>query len=395
VVSYGAMDKATKRHLARRGIHETTPAEDERPFSERNRNFFAWFEETVMGFDSDEYRSRFWREARKTGHTIGPRPYGIQEYASCRGSIALYLALMGASFFFWLARREIDRHLHRLRRPTYYEAERARRLALAEERRKLRRRCTLNERPCMDAIRDALARAHESVEDMVRLGSLMEDLECHVDNSPYFREDGSFAGRRGGIRRLLQEEAPDLYARYKTLMKYKALSKRFRQAVGVGDPIPASSVLPSAEAAVEAMATGSGGAAPEVHAGAGPVAGEAAAHGEGSGEGSARINLGLVSSGAAEAGDGVAASGSGTGLARTGTSGLSAALLEAKEVFRRSRELISDCECSVASLAAQLARRVDPDYAPRVAPEISAPRCARMGCGCKTARASNRALRTA
>ena len=315
MVSYGAMDKATKRHLERRGVFDTAVREWERPFSERNRDFFAWFEETVLGFDSDEYRSRFWREARKTGHTIGPRPYGVQEYASGRGSIALYFALMGASFFFWLARREIDRRLHRLRRPSYYEAERARRLALAEERRKLRRRQTLNERPCMDAIRDALARAHESVEDMVRLGSLMEDLECHVDNSPYFREDGSFAGRRGGIRRLLQEEAPDLYARYKTLMKYKALAKRFRQAVGVGDPIPASSVLPSAEAAVEAMAAGSGGAA--------------------------------------------------------SAAGLSAALREAREVFRRSRELISDCECTVASLAAQLARRVDPDYAPRVAPETA------------------------
>ena len=336
MVSYGAMDKATKRHLERRGVFDTAVREWERPFSERNRDFFAWFEETVMGFDSDEYRSRFWREARRTGHTIGHKPYGMREHTSGRGSIALYLALMGASFFFWLARREIDRHLHRLRRPTYYEAERARRLALAEERRRLRRRQTLNERPCVDAIRDALARAHESVEDMVRLGSLMEDLECHVDNSPYFREDGSFAGRRGGIRRLLQEEAPDLYARYKTLMKYKALSKRFRQAVGVGDPIPASSVLPSAEAAVEARAAGSGGAA--------DVAG--------------------VSAGSAENCGGAAA----------GTmpeAGLSAALREAKEVFRRSRELISDCECSVASLAAQLARRVDPDYAPRVAPETA------------------------
>ena len=336
MVSYGAMDKATKRHLERRGVFDTAVREWERPFSERNRDFFAWFEETVMGFDSDEYRSRFWREARRTGHIIGHKPYGMREHTSGRGSIALYLALMGASFFFWLARREIDRHLHRLRRPTYYEAERARRLALAEERRRLRRRQTLNERPCVDAIRDALARAHESVEDMVRLGSLMEDLECHVDNSPYFREDGSFAGRRGGIRRLLQEEAPDLYARYKTLMKYKALSKRFRQAVGVGDPIPASSVLPSAEAAVEARAAGSGGAA--------DVAG--------------------VSAGSAENCGGAAA----------GTmpeAGLSAALREAKEVFRRSRELISDCECSVASLAAQLARRVDPDYAPRVAPETA------------------------
>jgi len=335
------MDKATKRHLERRGVFDTAVRAWERPFSERNRHFFAWFEETVMGFDSDEYRSRFWREARRTGHTIGPRPYGMQEYAADRGSIALYFALMGASFFFWIARREIDRHLHRLRRPSYYEAERARRLALAVERRKLRRRCTLNERPCMDALRDALARAHESVEDMVRLGSLMEDLECHVDNSPYFREDGSFAGRRGGIRRLLQEEAPDLYARYKTLMKYKALSKRFRQAVGVGDPIPASSVLPSAEAAVVARAAGSGG-------------------------------IGTEAAGVGRESAGIAAI-SGDAIAETvPTAGLAEAIREAREVFRRSRELISDCECSVASLAAQLARRVDPDYAPRVAPETTA-----------------------
>ena len=38
---------------------------------------------------------------------------------------------------------------------------------------------------------------------------------------------------------------------------------------------------------------------------------------------------------------------------------------EMRAVFRRSQELISDCECSVASLAAQLALRVDPGYAPR------------------------------
>ena len=350
MVSYGAMDKATKRHLERRGVFDTAVREWEKPFSERNRDFFAWFEETVMGFDSDEYRSRFWREARRTGHTIGPKPYGMQEYAAGRGSIAFYFALMGASFFFWLARREIDRHLHRLRRPTYYEAERARRLALAEERRRLRRRLTLNERPCMDALRDALARAHESVEDMVRLGSLMEDLECHVDNSPYFREDGSFAGRRGGIRRRLQEEAPDLYARYKTLMKYKALSKRFRQAVGVGDPIPASSVLPSAEAAVVARAAGCGGDGAEAMGA--KYGGTAEAGATGAPAGSAE------SCGGAAAGTAAAA-------------GLAVALREAKEVFRRSRELISDCECSVASLAAQLARRVDPDYTPRVAPEIT------------------------
>ena len=307
------MDKATKKHLARRGVYETVMTDSEKSFSERNINFFAWFEESVMGFDSDEYRREFWREARRTGRSIGPKPYGFKEYGHGRGSIAAYFALMGISFFFWAARREIDRHIHRLRRPTYYETERARRLALAEERRKLHRRTTANEKPSLDAIRDALAHALESVEGMVRLGSLMEDLECYVDNSPYFREDGSFAGRRGGLRRYLQNEAPDLYARYKTLMRYKALSKRFRQAVGVGDPMPAATILPSAE-------------------------------------------KGFAANLAEEECD--------RKVPET-------ALKEMRSVFRRSRELISDCECSVASLAAQLALRVDPCYAPKVAKAAS------------------------
>ena len=129
-------------------------------------------------------------------------------------------------------------------------------------------------------------------------------------------------------------------------MKYKALSKRFRQAVGVGDPIPASSVLPSAEAAVAAMAAGDAETGAEVM---GAKCG-------GTAEGDARAAE-TSARNAAMGGD----------VAGTGPeAGLAAALREAREVFRRSRELISDCECSVASLAAQLARRVDPDYAPEI-----------------------------
>ena len=112
------MDKTIKRHLERRGVFDTAIKDHEKPFLERNRDFFAWFEESVMGFDSDEYRSRFWREAYKHGHTIGHKPYGFNEFAAERGSIALYFAAMGVSFFFWIARREIDRQIHRLRRPT-------------------------------------------------------------------------------------------------------------------------------------------------------------------------------------------------------------------------------------------------------------------------------------
>jgi hypothetical protein len=79
---------------------------------------------------------------------------------------------------------------------------------------------------------------------MVRLGSLMEDLECYIDNSLVFGEDGKIIARKGGIRRYIQSEIPDLYGSYKTLMRYKALARRFRQAVGISDPVPAASVLP-------------------------------------------------------------------------------------------------------------------------------------------------------
>jgi len=274
---------------------------------------------------------------------------------------------MGLSFFFWIAKREIDRHIHHLRRPSYYETERAKRLAFSEERRKLRKRYTVNDKPSMEAIRDALAHAHESVENMVRLGSLMEDLECYVDNSPYFRPDGSFGGRRGGIRRYLQGEDPDLYARYKTLMKYKSLSKRFRQAVGVGDPMSATHVLPSvgdellAKAIDKVTKTASESA-------------QAAKKRNGAADATGLHTKLRGSSAAAEFCTNktrkhvsVKASAYGRDDAKVAFSGgLQAAVKEAKEIFRRSRELISDCECSVASLMAQLALRVDPDYAPRV-----------------------------
>jgi len=79
---------------------------------------------------------------------------------------------------------------------------------------------------------------------MIKLGAIMEDLECYIDNSLVFGEDGRIIARKGGIRRYIQSEIPDLYRSYKTLMRYKALAKKFRQAIGISDPIPASSVLP-------------------------------------------------------------------------------------------------------------------------------------------------------
>ncbi len=246
------MDKTTAKHLAKRGKMLTKPLKENLTFSERNPDFFKWFHESVMGFDSDEYRREFWRESRKTGRSIGHIPYGLKEYHRRRDSrlegaaIFLEFFIGGSALAVWLMRRMIDRHIQRIRRPSYYETERARRLGLAEERRRIRKRRTINAMPSNEELLEAFGKAKDSVENMIRFGSLIEDLECYVDNTPYFK-NGHLVGRRGGIRRYLEREIPELYARYKTVMKYKALSRKFRQATGIADPIPSASLIPEKE----------------------------------------------------------------------------------------------------------------------------------------------------
>ena len=63
------MDKQTKRHLKRRGILPARgrPAKGLLGAEGGRAGFFRWFHEDVMGFDSLEYRRRFWREAVRGG----------------------------------------------------------------------------------------------------------------------------------------------------------------------------------------------------------------------------------------------------------------------------------------------------------------------------------------
>ena len=146
----------------------------------------------------------------------------------------------------WLrkdATKRIDRAQSRLRRPLYYAREKARRLALAEVRRRVGGRRTANPCPTREEILDAWTRRLESHEAAVRFGSMIHDLECYVDNSLLRNEGGAIVGRRGGVKAWLQENIPALYVRYTTVMRYKAMSKKLRQIVGVADPVPADVVL--------------------------------------------------------------------------------------------------------------------------------------------------------
>ncbi len=249
------MDKQIKKHIERRGIWlaHGRPAKGLLGSDSGFDAFLQWFHEDVMMFDSMEYRRQFWREACRRGYTVGRMPHTAIEFTNPRthrynewlANLALLMAAMGVSAVVWYLAHVLDAHVRRLRRPTYYEVERLRRLRLAAERRRIRRRTTTNPCPTPEMLRDAFAHALDATTDMIRFGSMLEDLECYVDNSIVWSEDkGRIVGRRGGIRQWLRENAPDLSERYKTVMKYKALAKKFRQAVGICDPIPAAAVLP-------------------------------------------------------------------------------------------------------------------------------------------------------
>ncbi len=142
--------------------------------------------------------------------------------------------------------RRIARAKHYAMRPAYYERERNRRLALATERRKVKTRSTSNPCPTKEQILDAWIKVKDSSEAMLRFGSLLEDLECYVDNS-LIHDGGVIIGRRAGIKGWLQMNIPALYLKYKTVMAHKATAKRMRQIIGLKDPMPLSSVMPNGD----------------------------------------------------------------------------------------------------------------------------------------------------
>ena len=159
-----------------------------------------------------------------------------------------------AGYYVYLdfVRRESGRNVSRLkacvRRPSYYAAENTRRRALAAERRKIRARRTENDCPTKERILDAWIARRKSHEDAIRFGSLIEDLECYIDNSLRRDEDGVIVGRNPGVKGWLRENIPALALQYTTVMRYKAAAKKLKQITELSDPTPMDVVLsPRAE----------------------------------------------------------------------------------------------------------------------------------------------------
>ena len=144
----------------------------------------------------------------------------------------------------WLCSLRVARLKASERRPRYYAAENERRRALAAERRRIRARSTTNACPTREAILEAWNRRKDSHEAAIRFGSMLEDLECYLDNSLRRSEDGVIIGRNPGIKGWLCDNLPEIYEKYTTAMRYKAAAKKLKQVVELADPTPADVVLP-------------------------------------------------------------------------------------------------------------------------------------------------------
>ena len=169
------------------------------------------------------------------------------------------LAPISAVAALWFVPRLIAIALRKVRRPGYYEREKARRQALAHERLSTRRRTTLNPIPTPKALLAQFRRIRRNPREMLVFGSMLEDLEAYVDNSLVRDSDGTIVGRKGGIKQWLWENCAELGKRYHTVMRYKALAKRFKQAIDLEDPIPVAYALTAAEAADSDVVDHAGG----------------------------------------------------------------------------------------------------------------------------------------
>ena len=111
----------------------------------------------------------------------------------------------------------------------------------------IRRLCTssVNPSPEPAALAEAFAaaRGRGRVEEKLRCGSMLLDLEASVDSSLVRTATGEIVGRKPGLRGWLGDHLPLLLNHYASLMQYRRMAQTFREAHGLRDPYPASVLL--------------------------------------------------------------------------------------------------------------------------------------------------------
>lgn len=166
---------------------------------------------------------------------------------SRRTNICAVSAWTAATYLRMAATRGIAAMKNKAARGLHYEAEKAKRRAMAAERRRITRRTTMNPCPTKEQVLEAWRHARDSKESLVSFGSIIQDLECYVDNSLRRDEYGTIIGRNAGVKGWLHDNLPELYAHYTTVIRYKAAAKKLRQIVGLADPTPVEKILPASD----------------------------------------------------------------------------------------------------------------------------------------------------
>ena len=87
------------------------------------------------------------------------------------------------------------------------------------------------------------AKGRGPVEEKIRLGSMMLDIEAAVDSSLVRDANGEIVGRNAGVRGWVAENCPELVPHYASLMGYRRLADEFRKVHGLRDPHPATRFL--------------------------------------------------------------------------------------------------------------------------------------------------------
>ncbi len=280
----------------------------------------------------------------------------------------------------WCLLKGIALLLRKVQRPKYYPQERMRRQALARERRRVRRRTTLNAAPTADELLAQWAKVKKNPEEMIRFGSMLCDLEAYVDNSLLRNENGEIVGRNPGIRGWLNANCQPLAVHYKTVMGYKAMAEKFRQAVGLSDPYPAAFALDD----------GLRGAVPTTEGAIRKNTVRKSADGirqvVGDGGGGTRQNTVRKSNNSIQQAVGEVVDGICTNTVRKAVGGIPQATSDGrdgicqnmvrKSVRRKVEEMLAGCRRSQRSVRLALAARLSPDQVP---PEVEREERRRQG----------------
>ena len=172
----------------------------------------------------------------------------VSLYGVCWGAYALY--------------RIFDRAVHRMRRPSYYNAEarkRADRIRLQRaESHRIRHRDAILHPPAPEELLEAWLRAKKrgALQEKLRLGSMMQTIEAAVDHDLRRGPMGELMGRNPGVKGWIALNCVELLPHYSSLMHYKAMADKVHTVCAFLDSYPLETLFAEPDAGDATISVG-------------------------------------------------------------------------------------------------------------------------------------------